>query len=134
MIQIDWDDRLTTGVSAIDAQHSEIFARFNVLLRACESGRSRDEVAGVLGFMNTYIDEHFTEEERFLESIDYPEVVSHRQEHRRFARRFMAVAEQFTEQGNSVQLVIKLSRVLGELIFDHIQEKDMAYARFCKVG
>ena len=129
---IEWDGVLTTGIPEIDVQHKEIFDRFNSLLIACEHGRSREEALYVLDFLNTYIKQHFADEENLQQDIDYPDLISHRQEHRQFIASFAELEGKFIRQGSTIQLVIKLGKLLGVLLFEHIQLKDRAFVEFYK--
>jgi len=130
--QIEWDDNLATGVSEIDDQHREIFKRFNDLLKACERGRSREEIVSVLHFMNTYITHHFQDEEKLQRKAQYPELNSHKHDHDLLAKRFGALETRFQTTGATVQLVIQTAKLLSELLFEHIHEKDRALADFVK--
>ena len=110
MKQIEWEERLATGVSEIDDQHREIFKRFNSLLKACELGRSREEIVSVLHFMNTYITHHFRDEERLQRKANYLELMSHKHDHEVLARKFRGLETRLQTTGATVQLVIVIER------------------------
>ena len=132
MKQIEWDDRLATGVTAIDSQHREIYKRFNGLLKACERGHSRDEIVSILHFMNNYITHHFQDEEKLQRKAQYPELISHKHDHERLAKKFRALETRLQTTGATVQLVIQTGKLLSELLFEHIHEKDGALADFMR--
>ncbi len=56
---VEWRENLATGNEEIDRQHMELFRRFNTLLAACNQGKGKDEVNGLLLFLNDYIRTHF---------------------------------------------------------------------------
>ncbi len=132
MHRIEWDESLATGVEEIDGQHKEIFRRFKALLKACEQGRSREEAAGLLQFMNSYIIHHFSEEEGLQRMVGYPDFVRHSRDHEELSRKFQRLEGRLKMEGASVQLVMQTGKLLSELLFEHIQVEDRALAKFIK--
>ena len=130
MFRVKWDDNLATGVDEIDEQHKEIFARFNALLEACDKGRSRELLADILEFMSTYVLQHFADEERLQQSVDYPDFPAHKSVHEELSGRFVQLKLKFAAHGATVQLVIQTSKLLSELLFEHIHLHDKALAEF----
>ena len=130
MFRVKWDENLATGCTEIDDQHKEIFVRFNTLLEACDRGRSRDLLAEILEFMNNYVLQHFSDEERLQSSVDYPQFPAHKAVHEELAGRFVLLQVKFAARGATVQLVIETCKLLSEVLFEHIQLHDKALAEF----
>lgn len=130
MFRVEWDERLVTGVQAIDDQHREIFSRFNTLLEACERGRSRELLREILEFMNEYVLQHFKDEEALQESVGYPRYAEHRRVHGELSARFLNLQNKFVAYGATVHLVIETCKLLSEVLFEHILEHDKALAEF----
>ena len=130
MFRVEWDEKLATGVAEIDDQHREIFVRFNDLLEACNRGRSRELLADILEFMNRYVLQHFQDEERLQQSVNYPRFTAHQSIHQELGGRFLLLQEKFAAFGSTVQLVIETCKLLSEVLFEHIQEHDKALAEF----
>jgi hemerythrin len=131
-MRVEWEDRLATGVANIDAQHKEIFKRFNALLKACETGKSRAEVVHVLNFVSNYIQVHFKMEEELQQSINFPDFTGHKRDHVQLTDRFKALEKSFASHGASVQLVMQTGKLLAEWLIEHIQQKDMVLAEFVR--
>ena len=71
---IEWSDNLSTGVAEIDNQHKELFRRINDLFDACNQGKGKSEVAGVMEFLESYVVEHFGKEENYMKNTAMPAI------------------------------------------------------------
>jgi hemerythrin len=119
-MRVEWEDRLLTGVSDIDAQHKEIFKRFNASMHACEVGRSKSEVSHVPNFVGTYAREHFRMEEDLQQRINFPDFKRHKQDHEQFTDRFKDLGSNFASHGAGIQLVMQTGKLPAEWLFEHI--------------
>jgi hemerythrin len=61
-----WTEALAVGHGLIDAQHKELFSRYNTLLQACREGRGREAIAPALEFLAEYVVKHFADSLCFL--------------------------------------------------------------------
>lgn len=61
-----WSSEFEVGVELIDRQHRELIDRINKLLAAIREGRGREETFKVMRFLQEYVVEHFSAEERFM--------------------------------------------------------------------
>ena len=80
---VKWDDRLATGVGAVDAGHRELVDLHNRIVGACEREVS---VSGMRERTRTflmYARWHFHEEEEYMRRIRYPDYVDHKADHKR---------------------------------------------------
>ena len=130
MFRINWDENLSTGIAAIDSQHREIFSRFNALLEACDRGRSREALADILEFMNSYVLQHFRDEEALQAKVGFPQLPAHRRQHRELAEKFTGLQQKHAAHGATVQLVVETCKFLAGIFFDHIQLYYKALAEF----
>jgi hemerythrin len=129
-MQIEWRDELITGYEEIDAQHRELFARFNMLLTACNEGKGKDEVINLLGFMNAYVKSHFAAEERLQITTGYPQYAEHQDEHRKFTAEIDRLEQEFHTHGPTLALVIETNQTVVGWLIDHICKMDKALAKF----
>ena len=58
-----WNDRLMTGIAAIDSDHKKLVGMVNALYEAIQAGKGREEVQGVLAGLGDYTRVHFGREE-----------------------------------------------------------------------
>ena len=61
----EWTERWSVGIDTIDAQHRELFAAINSLLREEGTSGARD-LAKVLDFLEDYVNNHFGLEEIYM--------------------------------------------------------------------
>lgn len=129
---IQWTDELATGVSVIDDQHKQLFARINTLLEACSRGRGKEELGRVIQFLEDYVITHFSEEEMRMKQHAYPDYSSHRALHVKFIRNFKDLKEQFMTDGPAVDVVIKTNHIVVDWLTTHIKRVDKALGSFLK--
>lgn len=129
---IEWNDDLATGNSEIDDQHRELFRRFNNLLTACNQGKGRGEVSGLLLFLGEYIRSHFAMEETLQLRHRYPEYAAHKEEHEGFIRRLKELECQFNAEGATLALVIQTNQTMAGWLIRHINGTDKKLAAFLR--
>jgi len=131
---IEWNDELTTGNKAIDAQHKELINRFNSILAACNLGKGKDEVKNLLQFLGEYVKSHFAMEEELQQRFHYPEYELHKQEHAGFIQDFNRLESQFEEEGATLLLVIRTNKAMIDWLIRHINGTDKKLAAFLRTA
>lgn len=123
---ITWDDSMTTGVPAIDAQHQEIIRRYNTLAEAMASNRmlSMDEAAETLDFLQFYAVWHFEREEACFEQYRCPAAAANKEAHAQFIAMFGQFYTQWQETGLDSALAQETFSELGRWIEHHIRRTD----------
>lgn len=129
MTTASWNSRHETGIDVIDAQHKALFAALNQLTEAFRSGTSAEHVNAGLDALLSYAAEHFQTEERYMRERDYPGLAEHMAEHGRLVGKAHHLEQQFQE-GRPVAM--ELTIFLADLLAQHIEEYDMAMARFLR--
>ncbi len=128
-----WTSDLATGVDEIDNQHKELFTRINNLLAACKKGEGKKEVAKVIGFLEDYVIEHFSEEEGHMNNRNYPEYSRHKGEHLIFMENFAKLKNQFETDGPGVHVVVSTNRMVVDWLLNHIRKEDKALGAFLRL-
>jgi hemerythrin len=131
---IEWRDSLAIGVEAIDSQHKELLHRFNGLLVATEAGKGLDELKTLLAFLNEYVIEHFSDEEKLQLKYNYPDYSAHKREHDSFARKIKAVQEEINSEGAERYHVIETNNMLLKWLLNHISKVDIELSKFINVA
>ena len=129
---IAWGEHLATGITEVDDQHRELLRRLNEFLDACDAGKGKEELIGMLQFLDEYVVIHFSTEERLQKLNDYPDRVRHREYHRGFIRQLTDMKRRFLLEGPTPALVKEINRTLVGWLLDHIAIKDRAFAPFIK--
>jgi hemerythrin len=129
---IAWGEHLATGITEVDNQHRELLRRLNAFLDACDAGKGKEDLIGMLQFLDDYVVIHFRTEERLMEIHSYPDRVLHRGYHHGFIRQLKELKRRFLLEGPSPSLVKEINRVVVGWLLDHIAIKDRAFAPFIK--
>lgn len=127
---IEWRDSLAIGVDEIDSHHKELLKRFNELLAACESGKAREELAGLLAFLDEYVVKHFSTEEKLQRKYGYPNHEKHRDEHEYFIRQLNAIKKEISIDGLELHHVMETNNMLLKWLVNHISKSDRALGAF----
>jgi len=122
--------QLTVGFKKIDEQHGELLRRFNSLQEACRDGRGKEEVRKLFNFLDNYVMEHFTEEERIMYGHSYPDIMSHQQEHLELITKLRKLKRQMHDYDISAALVEEITQTMFQWIVDHIQKSDVKLGQY----
>ncbi len=129
---VAWTSDLATGVEEIDDQHRELFRRINSLLEACNQGQGKNEVVKVIAFLEDYVIEHFSEEERHMSDRDYPDFGKHRVQHREFMENLSTLKQQLEADGPGLGVVLSTNRLVIDWLTNHIRKEDKALGSFLR--
>lgn len=127
-----WNDSYLIGVEKIDKQHKELFNKVDVLFEACSQARGKEEVAGLLKFLEQYVVEHFRTEEEIQLKYDYPEYVSHKAMHEAFIKEFLELKKEFEANGTSGLFVIQVNKKVINWLTQHVAKVDRSLGLFLK--
>jgi len=86
MKSLDWIPALELGDELLDSQHKHLFELYNRVLLVDGGHPNRQKL--FLDLLD-YVDTHFADEERLMESIGYPELEFHKGLHRQLVERVM---------------------------------------------
>jgi len=118
-------------VDTIDAQHRELFAAINSLLRE-EGNAAPTDLAKVLHYLEDYVNNHFGLEELYMRRLSYPGFPSHKGEHVAFINDFYDLRDEYDGNGATPELADKMGRYMGDWLINHIGEVDSALGRFLR--
>jgi hemerythrin len=127
-MEMHWNQDLAIGIDLIDTQHEEIFHRIDELRSAIRAGRAREALFNTVAFLEEYIDEHFSVEERYMRQYDYPGILEHIKEHERFKEDFEGFKTRLAELEAAGEftsfLEIEMERKLSAWFGEHITTID----------
>jgi hemerythrin len=127
---IKWDDRYLVNIPLIDGQHREFIRLTNELYQSCLLG---DDAARIY-FMKAiksvvnYVGEHFSTEEKILESVNYPEFEIHKNRHEEFVKKVLEDVKSF--QGGRKFVPNQFVRYLKDWVLSHIAVEDKRYSEY----
>lgn len=115
----------------IDSQHKELISKINDVLKSCEKSNDKMVAVKTLDFLDDYTDYHFSAEEQLQEDIQYPEIETHKEQHRIFRETINDLKEMLQEEeGPSAQFVEKVQEKVVEWLYVHIQGFDRSVAEY----
>lgn len=83
MKNLEWNDKYSFGIPAIDLQHKHIFDCLSSIAQGAADDdrlRTEAEIIKLLGLLQ----EHFLLEESMMQKLHYPDFEQHIEEHRQF--------------------------------------------------
>ncbi|MEO5333618.1 MAG: hemerythrin domain-containing protein [Magnetococcus sp. YQC-5] len=121
-------------IRIIDTQHHELFDIFTEI-QTKRGPVDRLYVEGTLDKLVEYVHKHLTFEERFMASIDFPDLESHAIEHEGIRRRIADTRAKLAVDSPAEwvgAIIVQLAVYLEQWLKEHILSTDMKYRRFVK--
>jgi hemerythrin-like metal-binding protein len=130
---MNWNDRLSTGVADIDADHKRLLGMANELFDAIMSGSGKEALGSLFDRLSEYAETHFKREEALFEGSNYPDVARHKQEHRQFTLWVNDARSRF-HNGAIAGPSLEVMDYLKDWLFDHIAGRDKQCSRYLAKG
>lgn len=134
MNAVNWDDSLSVGVEVIDEQHKALIQKLNDTSAAVAVGEGERQTAQALEFLIDYTDYHFSTEERHMERVRYPGIVTHKALHAEFKQTLAELEQDFREEGSTKRLADAVHTLLMTWLVKHIQNVDQQFANFLEAS
>lgn len=128
MSEINWNMSMETGIENIDEQHKMLISVINDFYNEIQKGSSKDRMLHLLKELKKYTDYHFTDEEKYMESVDYPELEKHRKIHESFVKRVSGFEQRFIS--GKMLLTLEVTNFIKEWIVKHIMDEDKKIADY----
>lgn len=124
-----WNDKLELGVRQMDDEHKVLIDRINAFITALEQQYIQKDKQMLLNSFNalaSYTVEHFEHEERYMQSVDYPQYNSHKKIHENLLNQVGIYGEQIK---NGTLNEKKIVSFLRNWLLSHIMGVDMQYSK-----
>ncbi len=125
---VEWTNNLSIRVPEMDQQHQQLVAMLNEYHEAAKSGKGHEALKALMNRLVDYTKTHLNNEERFLESIDYAFINSHKTEHRRFTDHVLELKIQY--DSGDLSIAPKLLELLRDWLVNHIRKVDRMYGDY----
>ena len=120
-----WDPQLlSVHVGPMDDEHQILIKKMNSLYDAHARKAPKAELEKLLKDFANYTVEHFKDEEKYMESIAYKGIDSHKLIHKKLLGQVSTYVEEFGKTG---ALTDAFFRFLGAWLTTHIRGIDMKY-------
>lgn len=123
---------LETGNASIDSEHRQLIQAINDLLKACSSGKGRDELAKTTRFLSDYTAKHFAHEEMLQKQSKYPDYINHRRYHENFKKVVADLCGRLDKEGPTIALVGQVNTAIAGWLVNHIKQEDTKLAAHLK--
>jgi hemerythrin len=81
--RLQWQDRYSIGIPAVDHEHQELIRMINDLLIRIQEGTDADFISDSLGEILSVIGAHFALEEKIMREHHYDQYFDHKADHDR---------------------------------------------------
>ncbi len=119
--RVIWDESYSVGIPEIDDQHKLLFGLYNDLLVAYQA-KDNSVVASAFEKLVNYLDEHFSDEEKFLRLDN--EIY---RKHRRLHFDFVKYVLRETNGGKELDSLESLLDFLSAWLIEHVQTIDKSH-------
>lgn len=125
-----WKEAYNLGIELIDKEHQQLFRVINRLFTfAREEKKSQWACQEAIKYFKEHALKHFADEEAYMESMHYEELETHRQLHREFREKTLALLEQELEEKDySPNAVEHFLGVCAGWLIGHTLTEDRAIA------
>lgn len=98
MALLQWKDRYSVGIAAVDHEHKELIDLINRLYAEWVQGGPHGSVEGFFGDLYKGISAHFALEERFMRERGYDQLTAHKDDHERLLDEIRDIMDDFVDE------------------------------------
>ena len=129
-----WKEKYKIGIPTIDQQHEELFSRVADFVQAIrQDGRWEEKIEKVketMVFLQEYVVTHFNYEEKYQQTLGYPDCEEHHTIHEAFKADIQSMAQEFADAGYHEEAVQKLAGRLLAWLINHVVAADQKMAQY----
>lgn len=123
---LEWTPDLSVSNDTIDQQHQKWIKLLDDFYTGIKDGKSKEVLEQLILGMLDYTKYHFAHEEKYMESIGYPNLDSHKKLH----AEYIGKIEEYHQRIVDGKLIISLevTSYLKTWLINHIKGEDQRYA------
>jgi len=126
----EFTDDLLTHVPEMDNQHRRLVELLNKVDEVVKAGGIERAMVVLATGLKNFVDTHFEAEEKFMESIGFPKLESHKKIHEAFRKQVYEYVESLKE--GDIDAFNEALSVTWSWLFNHIGTVDKEYGIFAK--
>jgi len=119
---MEWYDNYSIGVEEIDRQHKELVHMVSRLQSTLAGGDINQEVGNALRFLVDYTKRHFSDEEKFMQSINFAELAHHKELHKKLINDVVLILMDI-KKGKAIDPLAFID-FLTDWLINHIRYED----------
>lgn len=128
MLTAKWSELYSVNIEEMDNQHKKLLNLMNYLDEAIKEGKEPGLIGIAVEEFNGCVEFHFREEEKLLESINYPHLVAHKNLHLHFLVQFQMMNSAY--QSGHFDIVQIFVQYLKNWFVFHVFSEDRIYGAF----
>jgi hemerythrin len=97
MALLQWKDKYSVGIEAVDHEHRELIDLINSLYGKLSSHPGKDAIEVFFGDLFKGISAHFALEERFMRERKYQDLDAHKRDHEQLLDEIRDIMDEFAE-------------------------------------
>lgn len=127
-MRLHWTPDLSVKNVKIDKEHQRWIELFNNLYSGITDSKPEEQVEELILGLLDYTRYHFSSEEQFMQSLNYPDLAKHKVDHEFFIKK----TEDLYKKLSKRKLVLSLETInlLKNWLINHIMTFDFHYVRF----
>lgn len=127
-----WNKNYEVGVDLIDSQHKKWFEKADQLFEAGKSGKSKEYIIQMFDFLDDYTKTHFKDEEKYMISINYPELALQKQMHEGFIKKLAELRKDYETAGANLTVILGANQFILDWLTKHISNADKKIGEFAR--
>ena len=129
-----WTPNLSVGVASIDGQHKILFEKADKLFGAGKNRQAKEYIGELLDFLEDYTKKHFSDEENYMRSINYPGYADQKKAHDSFTSRLAKLQSDYKASGGDLLVILNANQLVYEWLMQHISHMDRKLGEFSRSG
>ena len=125
-----WCDEYSINNPMIDEQHKKLFELAGAVEDIAEHAVSKGKVKELLIEFFHYMRDHFSDEEKYMESINYPELEPHRRIHKEIIQSMVHLIGSIKTTNDLKERLYLISK---QWLLEHILFEDMKISEFVRM-
>lgn len=127
-----WTPNLSVGVDMIDDQHKMWFEKAEKLFDAGKNNQAKEYIGELLDFLDSYTKKHFSDEEKYMLSIHYPEYEAQKKAHTAFIEQLTKLRTDYKTSGGNLLVILNANQMVIQWLTQHISHMDKKIGQFAK--
>ena len=123
-----WKNAYKQGIERLDTHHQKFHEIINAIAELDHEKSKEDKISLIFFKLMFYVENHFIDEENFMQEHNYPDFASHKEKHNVFIREVIKFQEEY--QNGDKTVVERLYTSLTAWFDNHILVDDKVFADF----
>jgi hemerythrin len=128
-MRYEWQQSWSVGNKHLDNQHKKLIFTLNTL-HDLTIDEKIENTKDIIDFLVEYAEQHFQDEEAYMEKFNYPELDTHCDMHESYRKAISAMKHQYDNEGSSQELARKIADFASSWLKNHIIGQDKKYCVF----